>query len=149
MPAWYDQFKFKIYLFHMPLLMFASGYVYFHTGAHERPLSKLSGYGGSCFPKDVRALLHTVQEHDSTLGVVAAVDAANEAQKRRLLEKIWSRFGRDLQGKRFALWGLAFKPNTDAMRSALRTPALFDGRNLYKPSLVRRHGIEYFGIGRP
>ncbi len=76
------------------------------------------GYGGSCFPKDVKALLHTAAEHRRPLRVLAAVEAANEAQKHRLVDKIVARLGEDLAGRRFALWGLAFKPNTDDMREA-------------------------------
>ncbi len=76
------------------------------------------GYGGSCFPKDVKALLHTAAEHKRPLRVLAAVEAANEAQKHRLVDKIVARLGADLSGRRFALWGLAFKPNTDDMREA-------------------------------
>jgi UDPglucose 6-dehydrogenase len=179
------------------------------------------GYGGSCFPKDVQALLRTGEENDSRLKVLQAVEDANEAQKHLLLDKIRTRFGSNLAGMRFALWGLAFKPNTDDMRAAssrviieglwemgasvtaydpvamaearrifgadprlsyaetpldalrqadalvivtewkeFRTPdfdamkdalkraLIFDGRNLYQPSLVRSHGIEYFTIGR-
>ncbi|MEO6352422.1 MAG: UDP-glucose/GDP-mannose dehydrogenase family protein [Oxalobacteraceae bacterium] len=179
------------------------------------------GYGGSCFPKDVQALIRTADENDSGLKVLQAVEEANEAQKHLLLHKIRTRFGSDLRGKNFALWGLAFKPNTDDMRAAssrvviqglwqmgatvtaydpvamqeskrifgddprlvyadspmaalqnadaltivtewkefrvpdfnaikaaLKTPAIFDGRNLYNPSQVRSHGIEYFAIGR-
>ena len=179
------------------------------------------GYGGSCFPKDVQALIRIADENDSGLKVLQAVEEANEAQKHLLLHKITARFGSDLRGKNFALWGLAFKPNTDDMRAsssrvvihglwemgatvtaydpvamqesrrifgddrrliyanspmaalknadaltivtewkefrvpdfnaikaALKTPAIFDGRNLYDPAQVRSHGIEYFAIGR-
>ncbi|HPO18438.1 MAG TPA: UDP-glucose/GDP-mannose dehydrogenase family protein [Rubrivivax sp.] len=77
-----------------------------------------AGYGGSCFPKDVKALIHTADEAGRALQVLSAVESANEAQKRVLLEKIVRRFGGDLAGRRFALWGLAFKPNTDDMREA-------------------------------
>ena len=76
------------------------------------------GYGGSCFPKDVKALQHTAQRAGSPLRVLGAVEAANEAQKRVLVDKIVARFGSDLSARRFALWGLAFKPNTDDMREA-------------------------------
>ncbi len=180
-----------------------------------------AGFGGSCFPKDLRALLRTAEAAGLPLGVVAAVERANEAQKRVLARKIRARFGESLSGRRFALWGLAFKPNTDDMREApsraliaellasgagvsaydpvagmqakkifsgepgvsicenplsaldgcdalvivtewqefrspdfgeirrrLRTPAIFDGRNLYEPAAVRAHGIEYFAVGR-
>ncbi len=179
------------------------------------------GYGGSCFPKDVQALRRTGQESGVPLRVLDAVEDANEAQKRLLLHKITRRFGEDLSGRRFALWGLAFKPNTDDMREApsrvileglwqrgaqvsaydpaameetrriygeragfaltedpmtaakgadalvvltewkvfrspdfdalkslLKQPVIFDGRNLYEPALVRAQGFEHFPIGR-
>ena len=77
-----------------------------------------TGYGGSCFPKDVSALSKTANEHGRDLKILDAVEAVNEAQKYILVEKIEKRFGKDLSGKRFALWGLAFKPNTDDMREA-------------------------------
>ena len=76
------------------------------------------GYGGSCFPKDVKALRHTAAEHDAPLRLLTAVEAVNEAQKHVLVDKIVARLGADLRGRRFALWGLAFKPNTDDMREA-------------------------------
>jgi UDPglucose 6-dehydrogenase len=76
------------------------------------------GYGGSCFPKDVKALQHTAERAGTPLKVLTAVQAANDAQKRVLVDKIVARFGGDLAGRRFALWGLAFKPNTDDMREA-------------------------------
>lgn len=76
------------------------------------------GYGGSCFPKDVQALRRTAAENGVPMRVIDAVEAANEAQKHLLLSKIIARFGADLTGRRFALWGLAFKPNTDDMREA-------------------------------
>ncbi|MEN7433631.1 UDP-glucose/GDP-mannose dehydrogenase family protein [Chromobacterium sp. TRC.1.1.SA] len=76
------------------------------------------GYGGSCFPKDVKALVQTAKENGHTLRVLTAVEEANEVQKLRLVEKVVSRFGEDLSGRRLALWGLAFKPNTDDMREA-------------------------------
>ena len=76
------------------------------------------GYGGSCFPKDVRALQFTAKRAGTPLKVLGAVEAANEAQKRVLVDKIIARFGDDLSRCRFALWGLAFKPNTDDMREA-------------------------------
>jgi UDPglucose 6-dehydrogenase len=77
-----------------------------------------TGYGGSCFPKDVKALIHTGRENGMELGVLKAVEAANERQKHVLVDKIVARFGADLTGRTFALWGLAFKPNTDDMRDA-------------------------------
>jgi len=173
-----------------------------------------AGFGGSCFPKDVKALIHTAASAGRQLRVVAAVAQANEAQKHILGDKIKARFGQELKGKRFAIWGLAFKPNTDDMREAasltliddllaagaevraydpvakpdikgvttvksaaaalqgcdalaivtewaefrspdfvalkqaLKTPAIFDGRNLYDPAMVRALGFEYFAIGR-
>jgi UDPglucose 6-dehydrogenase len=77
------------------------------------------GYGGSCFPKDVQALVRTAHDDaQMTLKVMSAVEAANEAQKLVLPLKVKKRFGGDLRGLRFALWGLAFKPNTDDMREA-------------------------------
>jgi UDPglucose 6-dehydrogenase len=85
------------------------GYHFLYSGA---------GYGGSCFPKDVKALIRTAAEHGRSLHVLAAVELANEAQKRVLVDKVVSRFGERLAGRRFALWGLAFKPNTDDMREA-------------------------------
>jgi UDPglucose 6-dehydrogenase len=188
------------------------GYHFLYPGA---------GYGGSCFPKDVMALLRTANENGIDLKVVHAVDEANERQKGVLAAKIEGRFGRELKGRRFALWGLAFKPNTDDMReapsrviisallergaavcafdpvamgearhiyknekrvtfaqdpmeaaqgadalvimtewkifrspdfdalkAALRHPVIFDGRNLYEPSVVASHGLDYYAIGR-
>ncbi len=180
-----------------------------------------AGYGGSCFPKDVKALLRTGADAGRPLRVMAAVEQANEAQKHVLGDKIKARFGKDLKGKRIAIWGLAFKPNTDDMREAasltviedllaagaevraydpvagdqarkifsgernieikststqalegcdalaivtewaefrspdfsalkktLKTAAIFDGRNLYDPAMVRSLGFEYFPVGR-
>lgn len=179
------------------------------------------GYGGSCFPKDVNALINTARENEIDLKVLTAVDQANEKQKHVLLDKIVARFGTKLKGMKFAVWGLAFKPNTDDMRAAtsrvlieglwargatvtaydpvamaesrriygdeprlryaesamnaldganalaivtewkefrvpnfdvikaaLKTPAIFDGRNLYSPEFMREQGIEYYAIGR-
>jgi UDPglucose 6-dehydrogenase len=76
------------------------------------------GYGGSCFPKDVKALRHMGQTAGQTLRVLGAVEAVNDMQKHVLVDKIVRRLGADLSGKRFALWGLAFKPQTDDMRDA-------------------------------
>ena len=179
------------------------------------------GYGGSCFPKDVKALIRTAAETGRDLKVLQAVEDANDAQKQVLVEKIVKRFGEDLGGRRFAVWGLAFKPNTDDMREAsarvligellargatvtaydpvaitearrifgdeprisyaenpdaalvgadalaivtewkefrspdfariastLKTPVIFDGRNLYEPKVVRDAGLDYQPIGR-
>ncbi len=76
-----------------------------------------TGYGGSCFPKDVQALQRTAQEHGAPLRVLRAVEDVNNDQKSTLVRKASDRFG-SLSGRRFALWGLAFKPNTDDMREA-------------------------------
>ncbi len=179
------------------------------------------GYGGSCFPKDIRALQRTGEEYGLPLKILQAVEDVNHAQKNVLLQKITARFGNDLKGKHFALWGLAFKPKTDDMREApsrvvmeglwargatvtahdpaamdetrhiygeraglryadtpldalagadaliivtewkafkspdfeavksrLKQPVIFDGRNLFEPASVTGQGIEYHGIGR-
>ncbi|MDE1998083.1 MAG: UDP-glucose/GDP-mannose dehydrogenase family protein [Burkholderiales bacterium] len=179
------------------------------------------GYGGSCFPKDVKALIKTGSGEGQDLLVLQAVEAANDRQKLVLVDKITQRFGNDLNGKHFALWGLAFKPNTDDMREAtsrvvlaelfkrgatvtaydpvamaeakrifgdepglkyadspnaalegadalvivtewkefrspdferikntLKSPVIFDGRNLYDPRLVKAAGLDYDAIGR-
>lgn len=179
------------------------------------------GYGGSCFPKDVRALKRTAEEFGLPLRVLQAVEDVNHTQKTVLLQKITRRFGDNLKGKHFALWGLAFKPGTDDMREAtsrvvmeglwakgatvtahdpvamketrhiygerpelkyaetpldalqsadaliivtewkafkspdfgavksrLKNPVIFDGRNLFEPESMVEHGIEYHGIGR-
>ncbi|MEW9897887.1 UDP-glucose/GDP-mannose dehydrogenase family protein [Chitinivorax sp. PXF-14] len=76
------------------------------------------GYGGSCFPKDVQALQRTAHAHGGELHVLNAVERVNDEQKLRLLQKVGGHFGGDLKGRHFALWGLAFKPNTDDMREA-------------------------------
>ena len=85
------------------------GYHFLYPGA---------GYGGSCFPKDVQALVNTAAEHGLPMRVIEAAEAANHAQKFRLSEKLAQRYGEDLRGRKIALWGLAFKPNTDDMREA-------------------------------
>ena len=85
------------------------GYHYLYAGA---------GYGGSCFPKDVRALINAACATGVELNVLKAVEAANERQKRVLVEKAVARFGEDMRGRHFAIWGLAFKANTDDMREA-------------------------------
>ena len=77
-----------------------------------------AGYGGSCFPKDVKAMLRSASEVGHELRLLQAVEAVNEAQKQVLGDKIVRRLGAELQGKKFALWGLAFKPGTDDMREA-------------------------------
>ena len=180
-----------------------------------------TGYGGSCFPKDVKALVRTGQDHGVKLRVLEAVEEANALQKHVLVDKVVARYGEDLSGRCFAIWGLAFKPNTDDMRDApsrvviaelarrgatmrafdpvampeaqrvlegvpgitwvknqaealtgadalliitewrefkspdfdlirttLREPLVFDGRNLFEPDVMHAMGIEYHAIGR-
>jgi UDPglucose 6-dehydrogenase len=85
------------------------GYSFLYAGA---------GYGGSCFPKDVRALMSTAWEHGCEPRILGAVEAVNQHQKSALARRVVERFGEDLRGRRFALWGLAFKPGTDDMREA-------------------------------
>jgi UDPglucose 6-dehydrogenase len=189
------------------------GYHFLYAGA---------GYGGSCFPKDIQALQHTAGEYGTQLTILDAVEKVNRTQKQRILDKVRVRFGEHLDGKRFALWGLAFKPGTDDLREApsrvvigglvargarvvaydpvamaeakrayagetmvefaespkaalegadaliivtewkefrspdfeeiarrLRSPVIFDGRNLYDPAFMRTMGIEYVCVGRP
>ncbi len=82
------------------------------------------GYGGSCFPKDIRALLRTAEETGMELNIVAATERVNETQKLYLLPKISSHFGGNLEGRTLALWGLAFKPRTDDMREAPALPLI-------------------------
>lgn len=76
------------------------------------------GYGGSCFPKDVKALIHTGKENGYHMRVIEAVEAVNESQKEIVFRKLSDTFGGDLKGKRIAMWGLSFKPETDDMREA-------------------------------
>ena len=188
------------------------GYQFIYPGA---------GYGGSCFPKDVRALESTSLENDYTPELLHAVEAVNFRQKRKLPEKISAHYDGNLKGRTFALWGLAFKPNTDDMREAssrvlmeylweqgasvrafdpeaaeetrriygerddltlcetpeaalqgadalvvitewnqfrspdfeqlrtqLKEPVIFDGRNLYDPDFLSKKGFTYYSIGR-
>ncbi len=178
------------------------------------------GYGGSCFPKDVQALARMAADIGYEAPIVRSVEVVNERQKRVLLDKMRAHFG-DLGGRTMALWGLAFKPNTDDMRSApsrtiieglwaegaavraydpvagnearriygeredlvicgsreqaledadglvvvtewnefksidpemlqshLQSPVVFDGRNLYDPEMMERHGVAYYAVGR-
>ena len=77
-----------------------------------------TGYGGSCFPKDVKALIRTASDHGVHLHVLNAVETANDRQKHVLVDRVVERFGDDLTGRTFAVWGLAFKPDTDDMREA-------------------------------
>ncbi len=85
-----------------------------------------AGYGGSCFPKDVKALIRMAEEHEIEPKVLRAVEERNELQKHRLFEKISEHYGEDLSGLTFALWGLAFKPGTDDMREAPSKVLLHD-----------------------
>ena len=180
------------------------------------------GYGGSCFPKDVQALVHTAAEQNLDFALLRAAEAVNARQKQLLPKRVKQHFGNDLTGKVFALWGLAFKPRTDDMREApslvvieellaagatcqvhdpealentrkmlgdrdgrityhrinyealkgadalliltewnefrhpnfqrikseLKQPVIFDGRNLYDPDLMKALDINYYSIGR-
>ncbi len=85
------------------------GYSFIYPGA---------GYGGSCFPKDVRALAHTAEDYGYNAQILNAVEAVNNRQKAKLFERLDSHFGGNLEGKTIAIWGLAFKPNTDDIRDA-------------------------------
>lgn len=96
-----------------------------------------TGYGGSCFPKDVQALERTAAEYGQTPRILAAVEAVNEDQKRILVQKIVGHYGEDLSGLTFALWGLAFKPNTDDMRAA-------PSRVVIKELLARGASVQAF-----
>jgi UDPglucose 6-dehydrogenase len=180
-----------------------------------------TGYGGSCFPKDVQALIRSAHEAGHEPQILNAVEAVNDKQKEVLFQKMQRHFAGDLKGRHFALWGLAFKPNTDDMREApavtlielllkagatvkgydpvaaaeaqrvfagragftlaksayeaaqgtdalaivtewqefrspdfdrlkqiLKAPVIFDGRNLYEPSMLSRFGFTYYAIGR-
>ena len=177
------------------------------------------GYGGSCFPKDVSALIKTSSEHGYDLKIVNAVEDVNKKQKRIIVDKIKHHFKSHLKGSTIALWGLSFKPNTDDIREApalqiieallkegvtlrvhdpeameetkrrignsvkyfdnnydalkgadalivvtewnefrrpdfdrmknlMKSPVIFDGRNIYSPEKIRERGFVYFGIGR-
>ena len=178
------------------------------------------GYGGSCFPKDVQALIHSASQHRLDFTLLKAADEVNNLQKRIIAERVKQHFGADLRGRIFAIWGLAFKPRTDDMREApslvvvdellkagakvsvhdpealenarkifgdrvtyhranyeaikgadaliiltewnqfrhpnfqrikaeLKHPVIFDGRNLYEPSLMKALEFNYYSIGRP
>ena len=88
-----------------------------------------SGYGGSCFPKDVKALKKIAEEKGYKANLIASVEEVNDRQKMVIADKVVNRFGNDLNGKTFALWGLAFKPGTDDMREA---PAIYIIKDLVK-----------------
>ncbi|KGL64366.1 UDP-glucose dehydrogenase family protein [Polaribacter sp. Hel1_85] len=96
------------------------GYSFIYPGA---------GYGGSCFPKDVKALKKIAEEYGYKANLITSVEEVNDAQKLVIANKIVKRFGEDLTGKTFALWGLAFKPGTDDMREA---PAIYVVNELVK-----------------
>ena len=76
------------------------------------------GYGGSCFPKDVQALIHSAADNNLDFTLLKAADEVNREQKRLLVDRVKQHFGGDLKGRTFAIWGLAFKPRTDDMREA-------------------------------
>jgi UDPglucose 6-dehydrogenase len=98
------------------------------------------GYGGSCFPKDVKALVHTLQATGVDAAILEGVEKVNAAQKRVLLQRVVARFGEDLSGRTFAVWGLSFKPETDDMREA---PSLEVVRGLVqRGARVRAHDPE-------
>lgn len=107
------------------------------------------GYGGSCFPKDVKAIIRTAREYDYELRVLQAVEDVNDSQKHILVEKVTKRFGKDLSGMTFALWGLSFKPNTDDMREAPSLVIIEELRKLgatvkaYDP-IAMNHAKEFY-----
>ena len=88
-----------------------------------------SGYGGSCFPKDVKALKRTAEEHGYTPELIKAVEDVNDRQKFVIAKKVTDKYGEDLKGLTFAVWGLSFKPGTDDMREA---PAIYIIKELTK-----------------
>jgi len=104
------------------------------------------GYGGSCFPKDVQAMIHTAEEYNLDSAMLRAVDAVNDRQKHVLVHKVKSRFGENLHGRTFAIWGLSFKPRTDDMREA---PSLTVVEGLLKAgAAVRVHDPEALSEAR-
>jgi UDPglucose 6-dehydrogenase len=104
------------------------------------------GYGGSCFPKDVQAVIHTAHEHGMKFPLLNAVEEVNDGQKRRLVEKVVAEFGDRLAGRRFAVWGLAFKPKTDDMREA-PSITVINGL-LERGAGVAVHDPEALGVAR-
>lgn len=104
------------------------------------------GYGGSCFPKDVKALIRTLNDHEVNAGILEQVEEVNESQKRWPLEAVDERFGSDLSGVSLAVWGLSFKPETDDMREA---PALVVLQGLLeRGASVRVHDPEALEVAR-
>lgn len=98
------------------------------------------GYGGSCFPKDVKALIRTLNDYDVDASILNGVEHVNENQKKKLVELVVERYGEDLSGRTFGVWGLAFKPETDDMREA---PSLTTIRELTRRGAkVRAHDPE-------
>src|SRR5262245_38527457 len=104
------------------------------------------GYGGSCFPKDVQAVIHTAHENGMRFPLLSAVEEVNDAQKRRLVDKAVAEFGPNLAGRRFAVWGLAFKPRTDDMREA-PSITVINGL-LERGAAVAVHDPEALGVAR-
>ena len=109
-----------------------------------------TGYGGACFPKDIKALKKIAEAHGYQAGLIAAVEQVNDAQKLVIAQKIIARFGEDLTGYTFGLWGLAFKPGTDDMREA---PAIYVVKELvkrgakiqaYDPKAIEEAKVHYF-----
>jgi UDPglucose 6-dehydrogenase len=104
------------------------------------------GYGGSCFPKDVKALIQTLEQNGVDAGILTAAERVNETQKRYLLDRIAATYGDDLSGKTFAVWGLSFKPETDDMREA-PSLAMVEGL-LERGATVRVHDPEAMTVAR-
>jgi UDPglucose 6-dehydrogenase len=109
------------------------------------------GYGGSCFPKDVQALVRTAVDNDSPLSMLIAVETINNRQKNVLFTKLTTRFGESLKGKTFAVWGLAFKPNTDDMREAPSIPLIRQileggGRVRAYDPVASKEALRVFGV---
>ena len=113
------------------------GYSFLYAGA---------GYGGSCFPKDIRALIRTGEEHGMPLRVLQSVEEVNRAQRRLLAKKIVARLGEDLSGCTIAVWGLAFKPNTDDLREAPSRDLI--GDLMRRGASVRVHDPVALEVGR-
>ncbi|HEY8485626.1 MAG TPA: UDP-glucose/GDP-mannose dehydrogenase family protein [Longimicrobiales bacterium] len=104
------------------------------------------GYGGSCFPKDIRALVRTLEEYGIDGSILQAVERVNESQKRLLLDMVDERFGKQLGGRTFAIWGLSFKPETDDMREA---PSLVIVEGLLeRGARVQVHDPEAMAVAR-